>query len=495
MQLKQPVTIHLLRTFVFLSVSTLSGCAIHGPAMTVSQPAPPQWYAPIPHQGQISGLKQWWAQLDDPLLLQLISSAQIHSPTIAAARTRIEQARLTRTTAGAALLPSANGSVQATQSSAQPPFMPENTTYTASAQTAWELDLFGANRASYLSAGARLRGSEAGWHEARVSVAAEVANLYYKLRACELGLAITRSDATSRQETARLSDLSAKAGFVAPATAALARASAAEGLARADQQQTSCDLDVKSLVALTAMPEPELRSQLAQSPPRLPEGNIAISAIPAQVLAQRPDVYRAERELEAASADVGGAQAQRYPRLTLNGSIGATRFVAGDMSSDSTTWSIGPLSLTVPLWDAGKGRANVDAARARYDEAVINYRNTVRNAVREVEQALVNLQSTATRGQYVIDAVEGFRASLGGTESLYQNGLASLYDLEESRRTRLAAELAVVSLRQERIAAWIALYRAAGGGWDISARDIPPLSPESKPHAALPFSANNTHKP
>lgn len=474
-----------------MSVSGLSACAIHGPAKTVSQNAPSQWYAPLPHQGQLSDLQTWWSQLDDPLLLQLIQFAQTLSPTVAAARTRIEQARLTRVVAGAALLPSLDASVQATRSSAQPPFIPENTTYTAGVQTAWELDVFGANRASYAGAESRLRAGEAGWHEARVSVAAEVANIYYKWRACELGSAILRSDAASRQETARLSDLSAKAGFVAPATAALARASAAEGQARATQQQASCDLDVKTLVALSAIPEPELRSRLAQTPPRLPEANIVISTIPAQVLAQRPDVYRAARELEAASEDVGGAQAQRFPRLTLNGSIGATRFVAGDVSSDLTTWSIGPLALTVPLWDAGKSRANVDAARARYDEAVINYQSTIRNAVREVEQALVNLQSTATRGQYVLDAVEGFRASLGGTESLYQNGLASLYDLEEARRTRLAAELAVVSLRQERVGAWIALYRAAGGGWHVAPQDIPPLSTQSRPQSPLLFWGNS----
>lgn len=471
----------MLRTLLSIFIFGLSGCAVPVPSKTTSQQAPSQWYAPLPHQGQLSDLQQWWAQLNDPLLVLLIESAQSHSPTVAAARSRIEQARQTRVIAGAAFLPSLNASVQATQSSAQPPIIPENTTYTAGVQTAWELDLFGANRASRASAESRLRGSEAGWHEARVSVAAEVANIYYKLRTCELGLAITRLDAASRQETARLSDLSAQAGFVAPATAALARASAAEGQARATQQQANCDLDVKTLVALSAIPEPELRRQLVQTPARLPEANLVISHIPAQVLAQRPDVYRAERELEAASADVGGAQAQRFPRLTLNGSIGATRFVAGDVSSDLTTWSIGPLALTVPLWDAGKSRANVDAARARYDEAVINYQSTVRNAVREVEQALVNLQSTAMRGQYVVDAVEGFRASLGGTESLYQNGLASLYDLEESRRTRLAAELAVIALRQERVAAWIALYRAAGGGWHIAQRDIPPLSAQSKP--------------
>lgn len=471
----------MLRPLLYVCLSGLGACAIQGPRTTVPQSAPDQWYASLPHHGQLSDLSQWWGQLNDPLLLQLISAGQTLSPSLAAARTRIEQARLTRLVAGAALLPSLDASVRATKSSPQPPLIPQNTTYSAGVQSSWEIDLFGANRASRDSAESRLQGAEAGWHEARVSVAAEVANTYYSLRTCELLLGITRSDARSRAETARLSDLSAKAGFVAPATAALARASAAEGQGRVAQQQAQCDLDVKTLVALSAMPEPELRRQLADTPARLPDAGIVISSVPAQILAQRPDVYRAARELEAASFEVGGAQAQRFPRLTLNGSIGATRFVAGSVSSDLSTWSIGPLALSVPLWDAGKSRANLQAARARYDEAVVNYRSTVRNAVREVEQALVNLQSTGTRGEYVIQAVEGFRASLGGTESLYQNGLASLYDLEESRRSRFAAELAVVSLQQERIAAWIALYRAAGGGWDVTQHDVPPLSPESQP--------------
>ena len=472
----------MLRSFTLGALALgLNACAIQPPNSTVPADAPLQWYAPLPHQGSLTNLSKWWAQLNDPLLLQLISSAQINSPTLAAARTRIEQARLTRVSAGAALLPSLDASVRATKSSPQPPVIPENTTLTAALQSSWEIDLFGTNRASRDSAVARLQGAQAGWHEARVSIAAEVANRYYSLRACEQLLVITRSDANSRAETSRLSGLSAKAGFVAPATAALASASAAEGMGRVALQQAQCDLDVKTLVALTTQAEPDLRRQLNEMPSRFPEAGIVIATLPTQILTQRPDVYQAARELEDASFEVGGAQALRFPRLTLSGSIGATRFIAGGVSSDLSTWSIGPLALSTPLFDGGKSRANLQLARARYDEAVINYQTTVRNAVREVEQALVNLQSTGTRGNYVIQAVEGFRASLGGTESLYQNGLASLYDLEESRRSRLAAELAVVSLQQERIAAWISLYRAAGGGWDEMQRDIPALSPESQP--------------
>ena len=467
----------------------LNACAIYTPQADLTKAAPPQWYAPLPHNGTLTNLSQWWDQLGDPLLVRLIASAQNASPTLAAARTRIEQAHVTRVSTGAALLPSLDASLSTTKSSAQPPFMPENTVLYGGLKSSWEIDLLGANRASRDSAQARLEGAQAGWHEARVAVAAEVANSYYSLRACEELLRITRLDALSRTETARLSALSAKAGFVAPASAALAGASAAEGNGRVTQQQAQCDLNIKALVALSALSEPELRQQINQMPAHFPSAaRISITSIPAQVLAQRPDVFNAERELVAASLGVGGAQARRYPHLNLSGAIGATRFSAGSVTTDLSTWSIGPLALTVPLFDGGKSNANLQAARVRYEEAVIKYQSTVRNAVREVEQALVNLQSTGARGEYVIQAAEGFRTSLGGTESLYQNGLASLYELEESRRTRLAAELALVSLQQERIAAWISLYRAAGGGWDVSQAVMAPVIPESEPIVApAPF--------
>ncbi len=479
----------IARATVTCTLFGLSACSINTPYPDTQSAIPPQWYAPLPHNGTLTDLSQWWNQLGDPLLIQLISSAQKVNTSLALARSRIEEARQTRVVADAVLHPRLDATLSATRSSAQPPVIPKNTMLQGALQSSWEIDLFGANRASRDGAQARLEGAEAGWHEARVSVAAEVANNYYSLRACEVLLRITRSDATSRSETARLSALSAEAGFVAPATAALARASAAEGNGRVSQQQAQCDLDVKALVALSAMSEPELRRHLAETPARFPTAaNISIASIPAQVLAQRPDVYSAERELVAASFEVGGAKAQRFPRLSLSGSVGVARFTGGGVTTDLSTWSIGPLALSAPLFNGGRSKANLQVARVHYDAAVINYQSAVRNAVREVEQALVNLQSVDARSKFVAVAVEGFRTSLGGTESLYQNGLTSLYELEEARRTRFAAELALVSLQQERMAAWISLYRAAGGGWDNTQRQVPPPSPESEPViATAPF--------
>lgn len=442
----------------------LAACSAPRPPATPQADVPPQWHAPLPHHGQLTDLSRWWQQFNDPLLVELIEAAQTASPTVATARSRIEQARAARVVAGAALLPTVDGSLTA-QRAKQPP-APLATTVAAGVQTAWEVDLFGANRATADAAQARFAGAQAGWHDARVSVAAETANSYVSLRNCERQLAVAQRDAQSRAETARLSDLSAKAGFTAPATAALARASAAEGAARATQQKAQCDLDVKGLVALTAVPEPRLRQRLA-APWLEPAAfdPIAVDAVPAQVIAQRPDLYLAAREVEAASAEVGSARAQQLPHLSLAGSIARGRAHAGGVGADLETWSLGPVALTLPLFDGGRRAANVDTAQAKYEESVALYAARVRQAVREVEEALVNLDSARERGDDARVAVEGYRASFAATEARYRGGLASLIELEDQRRVLLAAETALVALQRERAAAWIALYRAVGGGW------------------------------
>ncbi|TWI64404.1 NodT family efflux transporter outer membrane factor (OMF) lipoprotein [Pseudoduganella lurida] len=445
----------------------LSACAVSGPAPQVDAQQPPQWQAPLPHQGSINQLSGWWRSQGDPLLARLVDAAQAVSPTIASARTRIASAREQRVAAGAALAPSLDAIVTSSRTSQQSTSLPVNTTSQALLQASWEIDVFGANRAVRDAAQARLEGAQAGWHDARVSVAAETANTYYDLRACERLLDVARQDAASRADTARLTELTAKAGFQAPADAALSRASAADAANRELAQRAQCDVDVKALVALTAIAEPELRSSLAAAASDLtPAQGIAIDSLPAQTLAQRPDVFTAEREVAASSFEVGGARAQRYPRLSIAGSIGRGQIRAGGESVTANTWNIGPVQVSLPLFDAGRRRASVEAAQERYEAAVTTYRGSVRQAVREVEEALVNLQSTDLRTVQAQTALEGYRAAFTAVDDRYRNGMATLFELEDARRTRLAAENAMVAVQRERSAAWIALYRAAGGGWN-----------------------------
>ena len=449
----------------------LSACVVAPPAK-VALPAPTQWQAPLPHNGNVLEMTGWWRQQGDPVLAQLIDSAQAASPTIAQAGSRIADSRARRAAAGAALLPSLDLGVSSSRSNQQST-LPAGTVSQAGLQSAWEIDLFGARRADRDAAQARLAGTTAGWHEARVAVAAEVANQYYNLRTCELLLAVAKQDVASRADTARLTQLTTDAGFTAPATAALARASAADARSRATLQQALCDIDVKALVALSAIDEPALRTRLAATRPA-PAPALGLPMLPAQVLAQRPDVFAAEQEVAAASADVGSALADRYPRLSLSGAVGIGHFRGNGESAKTDTWTIGPLALSLPIFDAGRRRANADAARVRYESAVIAYRASARRAVSEVEQALVLITSSDSRGADAQTALDGYRAAFVAAEDRYKNGLGSLLELEDARRTRLAAENAVVTLQRDRSNAWVALYRAAGGGWTPSANSLPP---------------------
>ncbi len=467
----------------------LAGCAVDLPHHTPAAPVPAQWQAPLPatgttaalpHGGSLSGLSQWWQQQNDPLLVELIMAGEAVNPNVSTARSNIEQARASRVASAAAMLPTLDAVGSASRGRSAPvnrtTTPPIATTLEAGLQTSWEIDLFGQYAASRDADQYRFEGAEAMWHAARVSVAAEVATQYYSFRACEKLLDVARSDATSRSETARLSDLSTKAGFQAPATAALARASAAEGHGNAIQQRALCDLDIKALVALTAFEEPALRQKLANAPVDLTQESMApVISVPAEVLAQRPDIFNAAREVDAARLEVGSARAQRFPRLTLNGSIFTTKSRTSASTQRFDTWTVGPLQLTIPLFDGGASEANVEAAKARYEDAAAQYRASVRKAVREVEEALVNLQSTAERNEDAAIAAQGYRASFTGTEARYKSGLASLVELEDARRTLLAAQSAVVTLQRDRRSAWVALYRALGGGWTTTEPPAPPV--------------------
>jgi NodT family efflux transporter outer membrane factor (OMF) lipoprotein len=446
----------------------LASCAAsgRGPAAddhTASVAA--RWHAPLPHDGQLADLSRWWSQFDDPLLLQLIEASQRVSANLAQAGARLANARAARVTARATLLPTLDATAGASRGR-QEPGAPLITTGSAGLQASWELDLFGANRAGARAAEARLASNEAGWHDARVALAAEVAHAYLSLRACEAQRVQAELDAASRDETARLTELATQAGMQAPAAAELALASAAQGRATLMQQQAQCERGIKALVALTAFDEPDLRHRLTGDTARLPQpAALAVAAVPAEALAQRPDVAAAAYELIAVSADADQAQAERWPRITLTGNIGGARQAADGVTTDGRVWSIGPVNVTLPLFDGGVRRSRASAAQARHGAARVAYAASLRTAVREVETALVDLHGATARGSDAHRAVQGYERSFAAVEVRYRGGLASLFELEDARRSLVAARSVLIEQQRERIGAWITLYRALGGGW------------------------------
>ena len=406
--------------------------------------------------------------------------------TLASAKTRIMQARANRIIANAALLPSLDGNMSLARAIQQPPSKYNNAalnpffsqvqstsasdTAKIGLQAAWELDLFGKNAAALDASRANLLGAESSWHEARVSLAAEVAKSYFDYRFCAQKLAIIQTDAASRIETASVTDALVKAGFKDEIASNLAHASDASAQQQVLQQSAMCDSTIKELVALTNIAEADLQLKIRQNTPPVLDAKtvtalFSLTAIPADVIAQRPDLYIAEQQLVASAAELQNSQLQRYPKISLNGSIGLMRLSNSNFTANGDIWSLGPISITLPIFDGGTRKANIATNEVKLDEAFTNYRGKVRVAVKEVEQALVTLDSTAKRVQSAQTAALNYQAALNNTQIKYKAGFASMLELEDTRRSQLQADSNIVSLSQERNNAWIALYRAAGGGW------------------------------
>ena len=451
-----------------LLCALLSACAAVGqnyhPPAAEQLTVPSQWQAALPHDGDTKQLLSWWARLQDASLNRLLEAAEASNPSLQKAAANIASARASVTTAHASGQPTLTGAASASRSNT---LGSAQTTTSGGFDASWEIDLFGSVRRSAESASALLQARQADWHDARVSLAAEVATNYVTYRACQLTLQTVQSSARSNQATADITRQSLRAGMTSRADADLADASAANASASAIAQQAECDVTIKSLVALTGLAEPALRQLLNAQPPQLPpSGSLAVPTLPVDLLSQRPDLVSAERALAAASAKIGVAEADRYPRLSLTGSLSGSR----TNGVDTTPWSFGP-SLSLPLLNGGAKRAAVDSAQAAYDLALATYQQSVRTAVQEVEQNLVQQMSAERRTADVHRSAEGYRAYASAVEANWRAGGDSLLNLEVARRNAIAAEQNLITVQRDQLLYGIALYKAVGGGWSASYGD------------------------
>ena len=462
----------MLGRIATLTAALLSACAAVGPnyhaPTTDALALAPAWQAALPHQGEAAQLQGWWARLGDPVLTELQRAANANNPSMQKAAAQIASARAALASSKAAGAPTLTGSGSATRANTATG-TGTNTTASAGLDASWELDLFGSVRRNVEAGEATAQAREADWNDTRVSLAAEVATDYITYRACLATLQLTRVDAASRQATAQITIGSYRAGASSSADAALAEASAASARASQLAQEAECELDVKALVPLTGLAEPALRTLLSASADRpLQSASFAVQSLPVALLSQRPDVVAKERALAAASAGIGVAEAGRYPRLSLSGSISRSVVAPGSAQVLSTPWSFGP-SLSLPLFDGGAAKASGRSAEASYAIALAEYRQAVNTAVQEVEQNLVRLTSAEAREADVQRSAEGYRAVANATAASWRAGSDSLLSVEQTRRDAISAAQSLIVVQRDRLLYGVALYKAVGGGWAANA--------------------------
>ncbi|PAJ86150.1 hypothetical protein CJO66_26990 [Burkholderia ubonensis] len=449
----------------------LCACSLQPQYQTPPVAAAAVWQAKLPHGGSMANLVDWWRHFNDPAVAELVRMAEIDSPTLMKAVANIDDARATLASNSSEAWPSLTGSgslTRAKSSIAMGSIVDTSlaTTRSGSLDATWELDLFGKVRSSRESSRAQFEASIDDWHDARVSLAAEVADDYVQYRACRKLAHAYEESATSYAKTEDVTLKSVAAGMSSSSDGYLAQANTASARATATQQNVACDELIKSLVELTGTDEPTLRA-IVDMPgaPDLPRPEaFSIRTTPADLVRQRPDLASAERAVAAAYATIGQARAERLPSLSLSGSI---ELSATNLTPPLSTWSFGP-SLSIPLFDAGKRKAAVDSAQAGYDKKLASYRSSVRTAIREVEVALADLDGTARRSDDARRAVEQYRRYERAIEINWRAGFDTLLTREQARRSLTTAEISYIELRRDRVRNWISLYKALGGGWQPS---------------------------
>ena len=467
----------------------LSGCAVLGPnyeAPKLSETdVPGRWTSPTettdettshstPTDPVPTSTPRWWTELSDTVLDQLVEAAFGSSPTLEAALAKLRQSQSNTSQAKASGAPSVDGSAASERAASDSTESPGNESW-LSMNSSWELDLFGAVRRGKEGALAREEAQLATLADVRVSLAADVTDAYLSHRACQSQIALSEQDLTSRIATEKLTANSVEVGFTAPFEGNRSRASVAEARTRLTATSAKCRRLENLLTRLTGIARPTLMKSLADKPTglnRLPVPKNFNIAIPSQALVQRPDIRAAERKLAAASADIGLAEADRYPRLKLNGELGyTTSETSGSGSLSFGTWSFGP-SLSLPIFDGGRRAAAVEAAKSRYEEALADFRSKTRSAIQEVEDALTRYAAAHERTENARLAANQYQQFFDAVDGRYHEGASNLLELEDARRVMLSAQQTLLGVQQERLQAWVALNRSTGGGAQYGADTI-----------------------
>ncbi|HXN09969.1 MAG TPA: efflux transporter outer membrane subunit, partial [Steroidobacteraceae bacterium] len=348
------------------------------------------------------------------------------------------------------------------------PFNPPTTQFTdfrLGLDASWEIDLAGKTRRDVEAAVARFESSAESRNDARVVLAAAVGDAYVDYRGSAERLAIAQRTLGSQEETLRLVTLERGAGLASDTDLRAAQATRLQAAAALAPLAAARQSALFQLAALTGTDATALAGELAAAVaiPAVPPSTAV--GLPSTLLLRRPDVRRAERELAAATAEVGGAVAAQYPRLSLVGDFGFDAVHAGQFASAASRyWNFGP-QLALPLFQGGRLRGSIKAAEAARDAALASYRSAVLQAFSDTESAIVRFASERQRESGLADTLTSFEAAHALERRRYSAGDASMIEVLAAQRASDAAADEDAASRAQLARYYIALGKALGGGW------------------------------
>jgi len=464
------------RTGSMLLLSTwgltlIAACSPVGPDYREPKPVmPAQWseVSAATTRGPATTLHQWWTLFKDPSLNALISRAIAASPDLKIAATRIREARAQRQLAVAGGLPSLDVAGSFTNSRRSDHVSSGGQTqdlFQAHFDAGWEVDVFGGIRRQVEVAEANLEATVADQRDAYVTLTAEVARSYLELRASQQRLAIARENSRSQEQTVALVRNKLEIGLGSELEVAQAETLLAQTNAQIPGLESSAAQAMHQLAVLLGQQPHTLKTELADPgptplvPPQLP------AILPSELLRQRPDIRSAERQLAAATAFVGVATAELFPRFSLTALIGMQSLSLDDLiTTGSRFWTAGP-AVQWPLFDGGSARAAIEISEARRERAMLLYEKSVLMALAEVENALITLDRERATQQSFKEAVDASQRAVFIAQGQYKAGITTFLNVLQSENALYQTQDKLAQSDQRLALAMIALYKALGGGW------------------------------
>ncbi|WP_020653082.1 efflux transporter outer membrane subunit [Massilia niastensis] len=409
---------------------------------------------------------EWWRVFGDARLDDLIEEADANNQDHAAAYARLRQARALFAAAQADRSPQLDlgAGAQRGRVPGQGGAPAPASSYTARLSASYEVDLFGRVSSNVAAARSDTLVSAASYRSLLLSLQADVAQAYFRLRSLDAELANLGQTVSLREETLKVTERRLALGDIGELDVERARTELAIARAEAIGLQRQRANSEHALAVLLGRPAPDFSFQADPLPaagtlPQVPSG------LPSALLERRPDVAAAQHAMRAANARIGVARAAMFPAISLNAGGGSVAGAASSLFSWSTrSWVLGAL-LQLPLLDGGRNRANVERSEAVLEEAVGSYRQRVLVAFAEVEDNLAGLRILGEQSVRIDEAVVSARRAASLAQKRYEAGRSGYLELLDAQRQLALAERSAVQLRGERVLATVALIRALGGDW------------------------------
>lgn len=459
-----------------LALAALGSCRVGPDYAAPELPAPAAWSTGADAIDSSAVERRWWTLFRDPVLDSLVARALSANHDLRMATARLREVRARYRVEEAVLLPAVDalGSVErqevdgdgrAAQLSS---LLGQNgrTTYEVGFDTTWELDLFGGNRRAVEAAAADVQGAEAERGAALVSLLGEVGRTYVSLRGAQRQAEVFRRSATSARETLDLTRALRDAGLATDLDVARADALRAELEAELPSLDAAARRAIHRLGFLLGEPPGALVAELSAPAPIPTAPPRVLAGLPSDLVARRPDLRREERALASATARVGVATADLYPRFSLSAALGLQAFELDELLGADTRRASARSGVRWPVFDAGRIRARIAAQDAVVEAALAAYERSYLAALAEVEDAFVDYVRELERRRSLEESVAASRKAARLARELFEGDLATFLDSLDAERVSYEAEARLAQSETAVATNLVRIYKALGGGWE-----------------------------